>query len=227
MTTDRRRVVVVGLGTMGMPMATRLLQRGHQVTVVPHSSKASAQWLASQGALIADSPAAAVTMGADVVLLSLPSSESVAEVLNGPHGVFSARRGQLVIVDTSTIGPRAAQDMADRASAVDAHYLDCPISGGPSRAQTGTLTAIVGGDEHVIASTRDVVDCLASNVFVVGGVGAAQVALGVADVLAGFTDVLARFVARGLGKGHRADTHGGDGDAAKESSGFHVVAPWL
>jgi 3-hydroxyisobutyrate dehydrogenase-like beta-hydroxyacid dehydrogenase len=170
-----RPIGFVGLGAMGMPMAVRLLEQGFRVTVVPHRSRARAQEMEARGAQIVDAPAAAVAAGSEVVLLSLPSAAAVSEVIIGPRGVLRDAPEGLVIVDTSTIGPDAAREMARQSRAVGAEYLDCPVSGGPARASSGSLTAILGGREQVIDATRDVVDVIASQVFVVGDIGAGQV----------------------------------------------------
>lgn len=175
MTVSGRHVAVVGLGAMGMPMAARLLEQGLRVTVVPHRSRSRAQELEARGAQIAETPADAVAAGAEVVLLSLPSAAAVSDVVAGPRGVLQDAAEGLVIVDTSTIGPDAGHEMARQARAAGADYLDCPISGGPARAASGSLTAIVGGRDQVIDATRDVLDAIASQVFVVGDVGAGQV----------------------------------------------------
>lgn len=132
----------VGLGNMGKPMASRLVAAGLRV-IVHDRAQAPVDELVRLGAKQASS-AAQVASGADLVLVSLPTPDIVQQVVFGNDGLLSG--GKLrVFVDLSTTGPKAAVSIATRLSEKGVIALDCPVSGGVSSAQKGTLALMVSG----------------------------------------------------------------------------------
>lgn len=170
-----RRVAFVGLGAMGAPMAASLLRAGHHVTVVPHRSRAAADALAAAGARVAATPAEAAC-DAEVVVTMLPGAAEVEAVLLGPDGVVGAAAEGTLVVDMSTIGPTPARMLGERLHTAGLRFVDAPVSGGPARAETGTLTAIVGGEAATLEAARPVLEGMASTIFHAGPLGAGQVA---------------------------------------------------
>jgi 3-hydroxyisobutyrate dehydrogenase len=130
----------VGVGRMGGPMSTRLLNDGRELWVFDRSH-AAVEALVKRGARGAPS-AAEVASAADTVFLSLPTPDIVHAVALGPGGVIEGTRVKRV-VDFSTIGPRTAgivaRALADRGIA----YVDAPVSGGIAGAASGTLAVMV------------------------------------------------------------------------------------
>ncbi|GII91599.1 NAD(P)-dependent oxidoreductase [Sinosporangium siamense] len=173
--TSRTSIAFIGLGTMGFPMARQLVRSGHPVTVVPHISMTAAYRLAEEGAVIATTPADAAR-DADVVITMLTSATEVSTVLFGESGVTGTARPGTLVMDMSTIGPKAARSIARRLRDADLVFLDSPVSGGPARAEDGTLTAIVGADEGTLEAARPILARMAGTVFHAGPVGAGQAA---------------------------------------------------
>src|SRR5579859_7333107 len=119
-----KRIGFIGLGAMGKPMATRLLQAGYAVTITAHRNQAAVTELVQQGAQQARNPAG-VAARSDVIITMLPDSPDVEEVCFGPEGIVSAGHPQespegarssladrtsdqgLVVIDMSTISPLA------------------------------------------------------------------------------------------------------------------------
>ena len=101
-----RRVGFVGLGAMGGPMARRLVQAGHHVSVYDTAPEAATA-LAEAGAEVCES-ARGVADAAELVLVSLPSPEVVSEVARELAGGSALR----VYVDLSTTGPQVAEEVA-------------------------------------------------------------------------------------------------------------------
>jgi 3-hydroxyisobutyrate dehydrogenase len=137
---ERETYGFVGVGRMGSPMTTRLLNQGHQVCVFDRD-EAAMQRLVERGARRAAS-AQEVASTAQTVFLSLPNPEIVQNVALGPGGVIEGTRAKRV-VDFSTIGPRTAGIVANALAARGVTYVDAPVSGGIAGATNGTLAVMV------------------------------------------------------------------------------------
>jgi len=174
------RVAVIGVGTMGLPMARHLLAAGNDVIgcdVDPGRVEAL-------GALGAASPGEAAA-AADAVLLSLSSAEAVEDVVLGEHGVRSGARPGTLLVDMSTSPPSLARRLAAECPELD--VLDAPVSGGPRGAADATLTIMVGGTEDAFGRARPLFEALGRLVVLVGGHGAGQAAKLCNNLIAGAT----------------------------------------
>lgn len=137
------RVAVLGTGLMGAPMARRLAEAGHGVTVW-NRTRAKAEPLAAHGCRIAASAAEAVR-DADAAITMLEHGPVVADVLFAQGAAEALPRGGLV-VDMSSIKPREARDHAARLAERGIGHLDAPVSGGTLGAAAGTLAIMCGGD---------------------------------------------------------------------------------
>jgi 3-hydroxyisobutyrate dehydrogenase len=176
------RVAFIGLGTMGLPMARRLVAAGHRVVGCDLDS-ARAEAL---GAPVSTTPAEAVA-GAQVVIASLPSPSAVEEVALGDDGIRAAGQPGAVFIDMSTGPPMLARRLAAELGAAGIDSLDAPVSGGPRGAEAGSLTIMVGGGEEVLERCRPLLAALGSLVVLVGGPGAGQAAKLCNNLIAGVT----------------------------------------
>jgi len=143
----------VGVGRMGGPMTTRLLDAGHRV-VVFDTSDAAVEALVKRGAVRAKT-AAEVADAATVVFLSLPNPEIVQNVALGRDGVIEGTKVKRV-VDFSTIGPRTAGIVAKGLAARGIVYADAPVSGGVAGATKGTLAVMVACPKAVFEELEPV-----------------------------------------------------------------------
>ncbi len=164
------RIGFIGLGAMGLPMAGHLTAAGHDVTVASRS-RGPIDAVVAQGAKDGGSPLA-VAVASEVVILCVPNSPEVVEVVDGMLPALGT--GQTV-VDCSTIDPEVERAQHERVGATGARYLDAPLSGGTAGAQKGTLTLMVGGDAGVLAATEPAFAPFAGLVVHVGGPGMGQV----------------------------------------------------
>jgi 2-hydroxy-3-oxopropionate reductase len=137
-----RNVAFLGTGLMGAPMAARLLAAGFQVTVWNRSSE-KAQPLVSHGARVAETPSAAVA-DADAAVTMLSDGPAVDDLV-GRQGVADALPYGALFVDCSSIPPATARRHAQQLAARGLGYLDAPVSGGPSGAESATLAIMAGG----------------------------------------------------------------------------------
>jgi 3-hydroxyisobutyrate dehydrogenase-like beta-hydroxyacid dehydrogenase len=166
----------VGLGIMGLPMAKNLVDAGYDVVGHNRSPEPTAQ-LVEYGGVDGGSPAG-VAEQSDVVLLCLPDSPDVENVVLGEGEestplVDGVSEG-MTVVDHSTISPTVAESVADRLAAEGVTMLDAPISGGEEGAIEGTLSIMVGGDEAVLDDHREILEVLGSTVTHCGPSGAGQ-----------------------------------------------------
>jgi 3-hydroxyisobutyrate dehydrogenase-like beta-hydroxyacid dehydrogenase len=130
----------IGLGRMGQPMASRLIEAGYTLTVHDVNRKAC-DALAAKGARAAASPAQ-VASAVDTVLLSLPTPDIVREVALGTHGVASGTEVK-TLIDLSTTGATAAREIAAALEKKGVSAVDSPVSGGVLGAVKGTLAVMV------------------------------------------------------------------------------------
>jgi 3-hydroxyisobutyrate dehydrogenase-like beta-hydroxyacid dehydrogenase len=132
----------VGIGRMGLPMASRLLAAGHRL--VAYDLRAEAlDALAARGVEKAASPAE-VASRAETVLASLPMPAVVREVALGENGIAAGSRVRR-FVDLSTTGPRMARAIAEDLAPRGILAIDAPVSGGVAGATKGTLAVMVSG----------------------------------------------------------------------------------
>ena len=159
-------VGVVGLGTMGGGMASRLLDRGHQVTVYNRTAS-RAEPLRERGATVLATPAE-VAARVDVVLVSLADQDVVRAALTGADGVFGALRRGGVVLDASTVPPEFAREMAARAADAGCTALDTCVLGNGTHARDGELRFMVGGDEATFEWVRPLLADLGKEVTLLG-----------------------------------------------------------
>lgn len=161
----------IGVGRMGSPMATRLLNEGRRLCVFDRDERA-VESLASRGAGRASSPSE-VASHADTVFLSLPTPDILQEVALGDGGVVEGTRVRRV-VDLSTTGPRVAALVAKALGERGVAYVDAPVSGGIAGAQNGTLAVMVSCPKAVFSEVRPVLETFGKVFFVGEGAGQAQ-----------------------------------------------------
>ncbi len=159
-----KHVGFIGLGNMGAPMASRLIDAGYQLTVYD-VRKACVDALVAKGASAAASPAA-VASAVDTVLLSLPDPAIVRQVTLGADGVIAGTRVKTVL-DLSTTGARAAQEIAAALSAKGIIGVDSPVSGGVTGAVKGTLAVMVACPQALFAELEPMLKHI-GNVFFIG-----------------------------------------------------------
>src|SRR5688572_2239214 len=134
----------VGVGRMGGPMASRLLDAGHSLCVFDTSAEA-VKPLAARGAKVATS-AEDVASQTEVVFISLPTPPIVQQVCTGERGILRGSRVK-TMVDLSTTGPSVAKVVAKAAGEQNVAWVDSPVSGGVSGAVKGTLAVMVSGPQ--------------------------------------------------------------------------------
>jgi 3-hydroxyisobutyrate dehydrogenase-like beta-hydroxyacid dehydrogenase len=163
----------IGTGVMGAPMVKRLLGAKFNLRVW-NRSPSKLDPLAAAGALRADTPADAAS-GCDAVLLCLSDAPAVEAALFGGGGVAHAATPPAVLIDFSTIGPKATHILAQRLlSACGTSWVDAPVSGGAAGAEQGRLVIFCGGSAGDVGRSAGVFNALARRITRVGELGAGQ-----------------------------------------------------
>lgn len=178
------RIGFIGLGVMGMPMALNLIQAGYGLTV--HRVKEHSRILVDEGAVAASS-AKVVAERSDAVILMLPDTPDVEQVLFSEDGVLAGLRPGALVIDMSSISPVVTVGLAEKVKEAGADYVDAPVSGGDVGARDGTLTIFVGGDRGPVGRAMPLLEVMGTTITHMGGVGAGQATKVVNQVIVGLT----------------------------------------
>lgn len=165
------RIGFIGLGIMGGPMACNLRKAGYPVT--GHSRRGLPATCREAGVVQAQTPRE-VSAASDVVIVMVPDTPDVEQVLFGADGVIEGVGPGSVVVNMSSISPAAEARNAVHLAERGAEYLDAPVSGGDVGAIAGTLSIMVGGKSEVFEAVRPVLACMGKTLNHIGPHGAGQ-----------------------------------------------------
>lgn len=182
-----KKVGLIGAGAMGRPMAENLLKAGFEVYLTIHTNRKSVEALLALGALQSASHAE-MAAETDLIITMVPDAPQVEECCFGPSGIIQKAHPGLIVIDMSTISPVASQQIAKQLKEKDIDMLDAPVSGGPFRAQSGTLTIMVGGENNVYERAKPVLEAMGTPVLV-GGNGMGEVVKMVNQIIIGVSAI--------------------------------------
>jgi 3-hydroxyisobutyrate dehydrogenase-like beta-hydroxyacid dehydrogenase len=165
------KIAFLGLGKMGMPMARRLLQAGHRLTVW-NRTPSRAEPLTAQGATLAATPAQAA-QSADAVLTMLFDDAANEAVLFGPEndrsaGVLEALRPGALHIAFSTISVALSERLTIEHQSRGQRFVAAPVFGRPNVAEEGRLWIVAAGEESAIAAARPLLEPLSRGLSVIG-----------------------------------------------------------
>lgn len=184
------RVGFIGIGNMGTPMAAHLVKAGHEVIVYDSDAGRSARFAAAHGCGQAERLADLASV--EFVITMLPTGQIVREVYLGDQSDGLARhltRGT-VCIDMSSSEPRGTRDLGVALGQLGLLLIDAPVSGAVPRAQSGTLTIMIGGDDAgAIERAKPLLSAMGNRLFETGplGSGHAMKALNNYVAAAGYT----------------------------------------
>jgi 3-hydroxyisobutyrate dehydrogenase-like beta-hydroxyacid dehydrogenase len=151
---------------MGSPMARNLLRAGHRVTVY-NRTRAKADALGAEGAVVADSPASAVE-GAEAALTMLANDAAVEETVWGPDGFGNSLARGAVHISHSTIGTVCSRRLANYHQGQGQGYLSVPVFGRPEAAQNKNLVVVAAGEPSLIDRFRPLFEAMGRRLFIAG-----------------------------------------------------------
>ena len=181
--TSAPSVAVLGIGRMGLPMASRLCQAGFTVHAW-NRSRAKAEPLAALGATVHEQVTDAVR-NADIVV-SLLENGPVVEAVLFEQGAAQAMHPGTLVLDMASIKPAEARDHAQRLQAMGLRHVDAPVSGGTVAAEAGTLAIMAGGEAEDLARALPMLQHLGKTTHV-GPHGAGQLAKLANQMIVGIT----------------------------------------
>ena len=214
------KLAVLGLGTMGAPMAENLIKAGFEVTV-HNRTRSREEPLEQLGATRARNPAEAAA-DAEIVLSCVSDTPDVESILLDPEqGAIAALKPGSLVVDCSSIEPEATRRMARQFREKDIGFVDAPVSGGSEGAIHGTLTVMCGGSEEDYERAQPVLQVIGSRITRIGPVGCGQIAKMANQVVITGTFMA---LAEALTLAYRA---GADPDRVVEAIGGGVAGSWI
>ena len=159
----------IGLGRMGLPMASNLCRNGFHLTVYDINSvaiKSMEQVDAKPAASVAD-----VAAASDIIVTMLPDSAAVDEVVMGPNGVLAHARDGAVIMDMSTVAPTLTDRLANAARQRGFSFVDAPVGRLASHAERGESLFMVGASDEDFQRVRPLLDAMGTTIHHCGEVG--------------------------------------------------------
>lgn len=168
------RVGFIGLGAMGLPMATNVLTAGYELYTTYHRNVEPARELEARGAVVLERPEQ-IAQEADVVITILPADGELKEVVLGSEGLIRGLTQGKVLIDMTSATPLTMREIEDALKPVGAAVIDAPVSGGTSAAEAGTLTIMVGADDALLGDYRPLLETMGKTIYHVGPVGQGKV----------------------------------------------------
>jgi 3-hydroxyisobutyrate dehydrogenase len=168
------RIGFIGLGHMGLPMATHLIEAGHTVIGFDLQPLAMANFT-QKGGHAASSVREAVN-DADIVVTMLQTGQQVKDVALGESGLLALMRRGALYIDCSTIDVASARELHQAAEVLGVHAVDAPVSGGVAGASAATLTFMVGGTEAAFLRAQPLLMLMGKKIIHAGIAGNGQAA---------------------------------------------------
>ncbi len=169
---NKQKVGFIGIGVMGKHMASHLQKAGYPLFVYTRT-KSKAADLLETGATWCETPSKLASK-TDVVFTIIGEPKDVEQVYIGENGLFEGSHAGQVFIDMTTSKPSLAQELYEKGKARDISVLDAPVSGGDIFAQSGKLSIMVGGDEHIFTEMKPLFDTFGENIVYQGRAGAGQ-----------------------------------------------------
>ena len=171
----------VGLGSMGGHMAHNISRAGFSLWVYDARQEALTSF--ANGAARCAENLTQIAENCNRIVLSLPDGNVVKDALYGESGLRGALRAGQIIVDCSTTSPDYTAEAAAELEQAEVVFLDAPVTGMEARAEDGTLTIMVGGDESAFASVRPILEAMGTVVVHMGPSGCGQLMKATNNVL--------------------------------------------
>jgi 3-hydroxyisobutyrate dehydrogenase-like beta-hydroxyacid dehydrogenase len=156
----------IGLGKMGLPMATRLVNAGLQLRVYNRTAERTAS-LAGRSAVIAGSPHE-IAQDCHFIFTMVSDDQALEEVAMAPSGVVQNARNGSILIDMSTVSPEVSARLGALADGRGIRYLRAPVSGSTKFAEAGTLTIFASGSKDAYEECLDILSILGQKIYYAG-----------------------------------------------------------
>jgi len=145
----------IGLGVMGGPMASHVINNGFNLSVFNRSKEKSEKWLTENTKAKVCFSIEDLATDRDIIILCVGNDNDVRQIIDEIKGLI---KPGTIVIDHTTTSAKLANEMNNILVKQGSYFLDAPVSGGEAGAQQGTLSVMVGGDEKVYMSIKDVLD---------------------------------------------------------------------
>jgi 3-hydroxyisobutyrate dehydrogenase-like beta-hydroxyacid dehydrogenase len=166
---NNEHIGLIGLGLVGSAMAERLTDDGFNVVGLD-IDPAKCKQLERLGGQAVDSPAQ-VGERVERVILSLPDSDAVVQVVEGPGGILEAETNPKYIIDTTTGEPDIIVALSERLVGRDIFFLDAPFSGSSWQVRDKEVVFMVGGEKAAFEKSLDIFNALGAKACYLGASG--------------------------------------------------------
>lgn len=163
-------IAFIGLGLMGSRMAANIQSRLQKDLIVCNRTREKADDLVAAGARFRETPEAAAAE-ADVVITMLASPDVVARVSSGEHGFLGTLKEDSLWIDCSTVNPSFSRTMDAFARGRGIRFIDAPVAGTTTPAESGELVVLAGGSEADVSEAQPILDAVGRKTIHVGEVG--------------------------------------------------------
>ncbi|VAW12286.1 3-hydroxyisobutyrate dehydrogenase family protein [hydrothermal vent metagenome] len=166
-----QKIGFIGIGLMGYAMCRRLLDHGHDLTIIAHRNRTRIEDLVARGATEATSYKE-LAAASDIICFCVTTSDAVEASMAGETGVLAGMKPGAMIIDFGTSEPGSTKRLGAEVEAKGGHYMDAPLGRTPSHALEGKLNIMAGGRAEDYRAMKPLFDQLGENVFHVGDLGA-------------------------------------------------------
>lgn len=169
MSTPLQSVGMIGIGQLGLPIATNLMRAGFRVAGYRRTDR---EEFIRRGGEALDSPGA-VAKAADVLLMCLPCEEAMLETLNGEDGVLASLRPGQIVIELGTYRKQFKIEQAARLEQHGARVLEAEVSGSPPMVADRKAALYLGGSPELVQECSPILEAIAANQFHLGEFGSA------------------------------------------------------
>ncbi len=195
----RQRIGFVGLGLMGKEMAANLISHGFPLTGFDIDQRKIEAIVEAGGKGIDDPEHMAAQV--DIIILSLPDSNVVDDVVRNSLKLFETGGGRLILIDTTTADPIMSKALALQLRGKGIDMLDATISGTSKMCAEKDITFMVGGEENVFHEVEPILSAMAKRIFYVGKYGSGALTKLVVNLVLGLNRMV---LAEGLSLAKKA-----------------------
>ena len=165
-----KKILFIGLGNMGLPMAFRLLSQGHKVQGYDVTTKAKKDFEQAGGVFLESLE----DMDRNLIFSMLPGGSQMNQLYLENQKLFSKVKKGSLFVDCSTADPKTVCELYEEAEKRGLRFLSIPVSGGTKGAKEGALTFMAGGKKEDLEEIKPFLSLMGKNIFHAGGPGAGQ-----------------------------------------------------
>lgn len=160
------KIGFIGLGLMGIRMATNLLDNKYEL-IVYNRTKEKTEALVKKGAALAETPAE-VGQNSDIVITMLADPEAVSKVAFGESGFLYQLEQKSIWIDCSTVNPSNTLESAEKANGMNIRFIDAPVAGTILPAEKGELTFFVGGEKKDVDEVHPILEAMGKKIIHLG-----------------------------------------------------------